>query len=119
MIYQTSMLEKSENAYRTIGEVAQILEVEQHILRFWEGKFSHINPKKKQGRRYYNADEVKELAKIKDLLHNQGYTIKGVQQLLANNSEKNITPNIDATIKNNLEKLLHNLENIEQKIAKL
>ena len=112
MTQQTSMLEKSENAYRTIGEVAQLLEVEQHILRFWEGKFSHINPKKKQGRRYYNPEEIKELAKIKDLLHNQGYTIKGVQQLLKNSSQPatNNIPNQD-----NLKILLNKLENLVKK----
>ena len=74
---------KDHQAFRTIGEVAETLEVQQHVLRFWETKFSQIKPLKRGGgRRYYRPEDVELLGSIKDLLHTQGYTIKGVQKLL-------------------------------------
>lgn len=75
---------KSASALRTIGEVAEQLDVPQHVLRFWEGKFSQISPKKHRGRRYYRPDDIAVLQQIKELLYNQGYTVKGVQNLLSN-----------------------------------
>lgn len=74
---------KGHLAFRTIGESAQILDVPQHVLRFWETKFSQIRPMKRGGgRRYYRPEDIELLAVIKDLLHAQGYTIKGVQKIL-------------------------------------
>ena len=74
---------KSSSALRTISEVAQELELPQHVLRFWETKFSKIRPLKRGGgRRYYRPEDIVLLKAIKTLLHEEGYTIKGVQNLL-------------------------------------
>lgn len=74
---------KSSGAFRTIGEVAEELDVPQHVLRFWETKFSYIRPLKRGGgRRYYRPEDVELLQSIHRLLYTEGYTIKGVQKLL-------------------------------------
>lgn len=74
---------KSESAFRTISEVAEELGVQQHVLRFWETKFSQVKPLKRGGgRRYYRPEDVALLKKIHTLLYAEGYTIKGVQKLL-------------------------------------
>jgi DNA-binding transcriptional MerR regulator len=74
---------KSAGAFRTISEVASDLEVPQHVLRFWETRFSQIRPLKRAGgRRYYRPEDVELLRRIRALLYQQGYTIKGVQKLL-------------------------------------
>jgi DNA-binding transcriptional MerR regulator len=74
---------KSADAYRTISEVATELQVPQHVLRFWESRFSAIRPLKRAGgRRYYRRQDIDLLKRIQNLLHHQGYTIKGVQKLL-------------------------------------
>ena len=74
---------KAPNAFRTISEVADELHVPQHVLRFWETKFSQVKPLKRGGgRRYYRPDDIALLRRISDLLYIQGYTIKGVQRLL-------------------------------------
>ena len=75
--------EKSASAFRTISEVADELKVQQHVLRFWESKFSQIDPLKRGGgRRYYRPEDVELLKNIYHLLYQEGYTIKGVQKLL-------------------------------------
>jgi len=74
---------KAESAFRTISEVAEDLGVQQHVLRFWETKFSQVKPMKRGGgRRYYRPEDVALLKKIHNLLYAEGYTIKGVQKLL-------------------------------------
>jgi DNA-binding transcriptional MerR regulator len=74
---------KAPNAFRTISEVADDLHIPQHVLRFWETKFSQVRPLKRGGgRRYYRPDDIVLLRRIADLLYTQGYTIKGVQRLL-------------------------------------
>jgi DNA-binding transcriptional MerR regulator len=74
---------KAPNAFRTISEVADELHIPQHVLRFWETKFSQVKPLKRGGgRRYYRPDDIALLRRISDLLYIQGYTIKGVQRLL-------------------------------------
>jgi DNA-binding transcriptional MerR regulator len=74
---------KSAAAFRTISEVADDLEVPQHVLRFWETKFTQVRPLKRGGgRRYYRPADVQLLRRIRDLLYAEGYTIKGVQRLL-------------------------------------
>ena len=74
---------KSAAAFRTISEVADELEVPQHVLRFWETKFGQIRPLKRGGgRRYYRPEDIDLLRGIRDLLYGEGYTIKGVQRLL-------------------------------------
>lgn len=74
---------KSEAAFRTISEVAEELDVPQHVLRFWETKFTQIRPMKRGGgRRYYRPEDVALLQRIRALLYDDGLTIKGVQKLL-------------------------------------
>ena len=74
---------KSENAFRTISEVATELDLPQHVLRFWESKFNQIKPMKRGGgRRYYRPEDLVVLRRIRKLLYEDGYTIKGVQKLI-------------------------------------
>jgi len=74
---------KSAAAFRTISEVSTDLEVPQHVLRFWESKFTPVRPLKRGGgRRYYRPEDVDLLRRIRNLLYTDGYTIKGVQRLL-------------------------------------
>ncbi len=74
---------KAPSAFRTISEVAEELHIPQHVLRFWEGKFTQVKPLKRGGgRRYYRPDDIALLRGIASLLYVQGYTIKGVQRLL-------------------------------------
>ena len=74
---------KSAGAFRTISEVAAALDVPQHVLRFWESKFSQVRPLKRGGgRRYYRPEDIELLRAIRGLLYDDGYTIKGVQKLL-------------------------------------
>jgi DNA-binding transcriptional MerR regulator len=74
---------KSPEAYRTIGEVSEMLGVAQHVLRFWESRFSQIRPVKRAGnRRYYRPEDIALIRRIRELLHDEGYSIRGVQKLL-------------------------------------
>jgi DNA-binding transcriptional MerR regulator len=77
-------IRKSEHAFRTIGELAGELGVPQHILRYWETRFPQLRPLQRAGnRRYYRPDDVALARRIHRLLNQDGYTIRGVQQLLA------------------------------------
>ncbi len=79
----SGVMDKSPDAFRTISEVADDLDVPQHVLRFWETRFNHIKPLKRGGgRRYYRPDDVDLLKGIRHLLYGEGYTIKGVQRIL-------------------------------------
>lgn len=74
---------KAAGAFKTISEVADDLDLQQHVLRFWETKFSQIRPLKRGGgRRYYRPEDLALLKRIHHLLYTEGYTIKGVQKLL-------------------------------------
>jgi DNA-binding transcriptional MerR regulator len=76
-------LDKAPDAFRTISEVADDLDIPQHVLRFWETRFSQIKPMKRSGgRRYYRPDDVDLLRGIRRLLYGEGYTIRGVQRIL-------------------------------------
>jgi DNA-binding transcriptional MerR regulator len=76
-------LEKSPDAFRTISEAAEDLDVPQHVLRFWETRFSQVKPMKRAGgRRYYRPADVDLLRGIRHLLYDAGYTIRGVQLIL-------------------------------------
>jgi DNA-binding transcriptional MerR regulator len=76
-------MDKSPDAFRTISEVAEDLDLPQHVLRFWETRFNQIKPMKRGGgRRYYRPQDVELIKGIKHMLYEQGYTIKGVQKLL-------------------------------------
>jgi DNA-binding transcriptional MerR regulator len=79
-------MDKSPDAFRTISEVAEDLDLPQHVLRFWETRFAQIKPLKRGGgRRYYRPQDVTLIQGIRHLLYDQGYTIKGVQRLLKEN----------------------------------
>ena len=94
---------KSPGAFRTISEVSNDLEVPPHVLRFWETKFPQIKPLKRGGgRRYYRPEDVALLRQIRQLLYNDGYTIKGVQRLLKEGALKN-TAQLGVAIANRLE----------------
>ena len=77
------MTDKSSDAFRTISEVSAELNVPPHVLRFWETKFSNLRPLKRSGgRRYYRPDDINVLMRIRDLLYEDGFTIKGAQRFL-------------------------------------
>jgi DNA-binding transcriptional MerR regulator len=116
-------LEKSPSAFRTISEVADELDVPQHVLRFWETKFPQVRPLKRGGgRRYYRPEDVETLRRIRSLLYQEGYTIKGVQRLLREGGLKQDAPAADmveepaATVgdgrRAGLERLLEDLEDV-------
>ena len=76
-------VQKSASAFRTISEVSTALDVPQHVLRFWESKFTQVRPMKRAGgRRYYRPEDVRLLFGIRKFLYEDGYTIRGVQKLL-------------------------------------
>jgi DNA-binding transcriptional MerR regulator len=82
-VSRDASLEKGPDAFRTISEVADDLDLPQHVLRFWETRFAQIKPMKRGGgRRYYRPDDVDLLRGIRHLLYGEGYTIRGVQQIL-------------------------------------
>lgn len=88
---------KSPEAFRTISEVATELDVPQHVLRFWESKFSQIRPMKRGGgRRFYRPEDVDLLRSIRTLLYDHGYTIKGVQKRLKDQGAKVVIESIKA-----------------------
>jgi len=77
------MSDKSSDAFRTISEVSAELNVPAHVLRFWETKFSNLRPLKRSGgRRYYRPDDINVLMRIRALLYEDGFTIKGAQRFL-------------------------------------
>ena len=82
---------KSSDAYKTIGEVSELLQIPQHILRFWEDSFTQLKPlKRKGGRRLYSESDINLLRRIKVLLYEEGYSIKGVKKYLSKNKIDNI-----------------------------
>jgi DNA-binding transcriptional MerR regulator len=90
---------KSAAAFRTISEVSDELDVPQHVLRFWEGKFSQVRPLKRGGgRRYYRPEDISLLRRIRDLLYSDGYTIKGVQRLLREGRGKEDADAVEAVV---------------------
>jgi DNA-binding transcriptional MerR regulator len=88
---------KSDTAFRTIGEVAEDLDVPAHVLRFWESKFSQLKPLKRGGgRRYYRPEDIQLLRRIRECLYQEGYTIRGVQKLLGSGAVENSGNSPDA-----------------------
>ena len=86
------MVAKSPDAFRTISEVAEDLDLPQHVLRFWETRFAQIRPLKRGGgRRYYRPDDVDLLRGIRFLLYSEGYTIRGVQRILKEQGARFVT----------------------------
>jgi DNA-binding transcriptional MerR regulator len=85
-------VDKSPEAFRTISEVAEDLDLPQHVLRFWETRFSQIKPLKRGGgRRYYRPDDVDLLKGIRYYLYGEGYTIRGVQRILKDRGIRHVT----------------------------
>ena len=119
---------KSHLAFRTISEVAAELDLPQHVLRFWEGKFPQIQPTKRRGgRRYYRPEDIKLLRYIRRLLYDEGYTIKGAQNLLKKTISKvqnNSAPQLEIDTKSSqgfdksrrekIEKILTELQEIRR-----
>lgn len=84
-------MEKSRDAFRTISEVAEWLDVPTHVLRFWESRFAQIKPVKRAGgRRYYRPSDMRIIGGVKVLLHDQGLTIRGVQKLFREKGIKHV-----------------------------
>jgi len=119
------MTDKSENAYKTIGEVAEILKLKSkrkgilstHTIRFWEKQFKQVKPKLlNSNRRYYDQKTIDILKKIKFLLKDQGMTINGVKKLL-NNQNINGALNLDEISNNSIRS--NNLKNKVIKISKI
>jgi DNA-binding transcriptional MerR regulator len=89
-------LDKAPDAFRTISEVADDLDIPQHVLRFWETRFTQIKPMKRSGgRRYYRPEDVDLLRGIRRLLYGEGYTIRGVQRILKENGIKSVQGLVD------------------------
>ena len=110
---------KSPQAFRTISEVSNEINIPTHVLRFWETKFPNINPLKRSGnRRYYRPEDVKLIIEIKNLLYDKGYTVKGVQKLFKENNiiiSKNLNNNDDKFI-DSLKNILEDIDNIIKKL---
>lgn len=123
---------KSAQAFRTISEVALELDLPQHVLRFWETKFTYVKPiKRGGGRRYYRPEDVALLNQIRALLYDAGYTIKGVQKLLrqgggklaatpgaaqADPSRQSSIPPADRKDRDELQSILGELEDIRAEL---
>ncbi|MEA2881909.1 MAG: hypothetical protein QOH32_1165 [Bradyrhizobium sp.] len=89
-------MDKAPDAFRTISEVADDLDIPQHVLRFWESRFPQIKPMKRSGgRRYYRPDDVDLLRGIRRLLYGEGYTIRGVQRILKEHGVKSVQALVD------------------------
>ena len=119
---------KSSYAFKNISEVAGELNLPQHVLRFWETKFTSIKPVKRGGgRRYYRPEDVDNLRRIQGLLYDDGYTIKGVQKLyreggkaavkeLKSDSRKKTTSKVDSKILSKLQLVLSELKEIRSQL---
>ena len=97
---------KSAAAFRTIGEAAGELDLPAHVLRFWESKFPQLKPLKRGGgRRYYRPEDIDLLRRIRTLLYEDGYTIKGVQRLLKEGRGRLPAQRLDLAAESALESL--------------
>ena len=115
---------KSAQAFRTISEVADLLDIPAHVLRFWETRFTQIQPVKRGGgRRYYRPEDIALLRGIQDLLHVQGMTIKGVQKVLKERGVKHVMgigQEVELTVvstKPDLKEIVKGLEKLRGSIA--
>jgi len=127
LIDKVEKLSKSKEALKTIGEVADILSIDPHVIRFWESKFQQIKPYKNKGIRYYTNQDIETLSEIKKFLYEEGYTIKGVQQLLSNARIKNPHMNITnqdlsecvLIERKEIEKMIEQFKSIRNKLKSL
>ncbi len=108
---------KSENAYRTIAEVAELLQVQPSVLRFWETQFKQVKPIKRMGRRYYQTQDVVLLARIRDFLYKDFLTIKGVQKRLASGEDALIVPDKENENQKNQDAFLAEITDIKNELA--
>ena len=103
-----SSREKSPDAFRTISEVSELLDLPQHVLRFWETRFTQVKPMKRGGgRRLYRPDHIALLRGIKALLYDDGLTIKGVQKMLREKGAKTVIARGKADAELSLERVDH------------
>ena len=113
-----SDFKSNQNSFFTISKTADIIGVQSHVLRFWEKKFSSIKPKKNlSGRRFYSSNDIKTLLKIKKLLYEDGFTIKGALSIIDKNNQQNLE-NVDDAKKMKLHKsikLIHQGLNLIKK----
>ena len=114
------MNDKANDAFKTISEVSALLDVPQHVLRFWESKFSSLRPLKRSGgRRYYRPDDVAVLRRIRQHLHVDGFTIKGAQKLLRSRASA-IGPNALASASGeDLAAAMTMLDDVKSRLAAL
>ena len=108
---------KAEGAYRTITEVAELLQVQPSVLRFWETQFKQIKPLKRMGRRYYQAQDVVLLARIRDYLYKDFLTIKGVQKRLKSNEEEVVVQTNDTSQQQLQDTLIQELVDIKNDLS--
>ena len=107
----TRAAQKSPDAFRTISEVSEELDLPQHVLRFWETRFAQVKPMKRGGgRRLYRPDHVALLRGIKALLYDDGLTIKGVQKMLREKGAKTVISRGKADSELSLERVDHSTE---------
>ena len=107
---------KSDDAYRTITEVADLLQVQPSVLRFWETQFKQIKPLKRMGRRYYQAEDVVLLARIRDYLYKDFLTIKGVQKRLKSGEEE-VMPQPDVPQQKAQDDFIQEITDIKNELA--
>ncbi len=102
-----SHFKSNQNSFFTISRTAEIIGIKSHVLRFWEKKFSSINPKKSlSGRRFYSSNDIEILLNIKKLLYEDGFTIKGAISIIDKNKQQNLE-NVDNAINMKLNKSIN------------
>tara|TARA_S200000501_G_C20646986_1_gene665703 strand:+ start:150 stop:494 length:345 start_codon:yes stop_codon:yes gene_type:complete len=110
---------KSSSAYKTIGEVSKMIKTPQHVLRFWEDSFNQLTPlKRKGGRRLYSENDINLIRRIKQLLNQDGYSIKGVKNYLSKNKIQDIKVEgkltVSYEVSKKLDQLVKNLKEIKK-----
>jgi DNA-binding transcriptional MerR regulator len=117
------MNDKANDAFKTISEVSALLDVPQHVLRFWESKFFNLRPLKRSGgRRYYRPDDVAVLCRIRQLLYVDGFTIKGAQKLVrrkASATKPNALDTASSASRENLAAAMAMLDDVKTRLAAL
>jgi DNA-binding transcriptional MerR regulator len=117
------MNDKANDAFKTISEVSALLDVPQHVLRFWESKFSSLRPLKRSGgRRYYRPDDVAVLRRIRQLLYVDGFTIKGAQKLVRSKAaatKPNASVTANSASGNDLAAAMAMLDDVKTRLAAL
>jgi len=111
---------KSSSAFRTISEVAEVLDLPQHVLRFWETKFNTIKPMKRGGgRRYYRPQDIDVLRRIRALLYDDGYTIKGVQKLFKEGGKESLKEGPERAVVKSPENAAENAAEFRQELKSI